>query len=419
MLAKKVASIIIVTMVLFMSSFYYDKTVHASTTGTVTGDGVNVRRAPSTDARIIIQVSKGHRVTITGTRDGFYHVYFPGVSDGWISTQFVTTSSTTPSLLGESMGVVTGSNVNIRSQPSTSGAVLGRATTGKKFKVTGSHDGWHKIVYNNRAAYISGDFFQINGSASPATASASPQPAAARATPVVVAAQTPPTEGSTGIITGTTVNIRSQPSTNGTVLGRAAIGDTFNILGLQDGWYKVSYNDAEAYIISEFLSVGSALQSPPIVPPPPPAHATGAEEPQETVNATETDETANPLAQAIIEYGKQFIGTPYVFGGTNLESGVDCSGFVYSVMKDHGVLLNRSSRTMVNNGVTVKRSQLQPGDLVFFATDGTGRISHVGIYIGDKRFIHSSSSRRNWGVTINSLDEPTYNRQFVTANRVL
>jgi len=126
---------------------------------------------------------------------------------------------------------------------------------------------------------------------------------------------------------------------------------------------------------------------------------------------------ANGLADEIIAYAKTYIGVPYRFGSTDPSRGFDCSGFVTVVMRNFGISLQRSSASMAaTNGTRVDRNALQPGDLVFFATGGGGRVSHVGIYIGGNRFIHSASCR---GVIISGMEDPGYRGRFVRANRVI
>ncbi|OPG68856.1 peptidase P60, partial [Pseudomonas ogarae] len=98
------------------------------------------------------------------------------------------------------------------------------------------------------------------------------------------------------------------------------------------------------------------------------------------------------LADSILERGMSLIGTRYRFGGTS-EAGFDCSGFIgYLFREEAGMNLPRSTREMINvNAPLVARNQLEPGDLLFFSTNGRrGRVSHAGIYLGDNQFIHSS-----------------------------
>lgn len=117
----------------------------------------------------------------------------------------------------------------------------------------------------------------------------------------------------------------------------------------------------------------------------------------------------------IVNFSKQYLGTPYVWGGTSLTSGVDCSGFVYSVYKNFGITLNRSSKGMYSsNGVSVSKSELKPGDLLFFNTSGSG-VSHVGMYIGNGEYIHAATVN----VKISNLNDSYSTRTYVGAKRIL
>lgn len=119
-------------------------------------------------------------------------------------------------------------------------------------------------------------------------------------------------------------------------------------------------------------------------------------------------------AEAVLEYAKQFVGIRYRSGGDS-PSGFDCSGYVRYVYNNFNIDLDRTAAGQSNNGTSVKRDELQPGDLVFFNTSGSG-ISHSGIYVGDNQFIHSSSSK---GITIDSMSDGYWSPKFRGGSRIL
>lgn len=126
------------------------------------------------------------------------------------------------------------------------------------------------------------------------------------------------------------------------------------------------------------------------------------------------------LADSLLDLGRSLIGTRYRYGGTSVQSGFDCSGFIgYLFRKEVGLELPRSTRELINlDAPKVARADLEPGDLILFNDRGRGRVSHAGIYLGDDQFIHSSSSRSG-GVRIDSLDDSYWNRSYLQAKRVL
>lgn len=199
-----------------------------------------------------------------------------------------------------------------------------------------------------------------------------------------------------GISTGDRVNIRQNPNTSCKVLGQVNRNDSLMVIGKSGNWYKINYNDEEAWIFGDYVKITD----------------------EEVLFEKEVEGYSNNDSNEIIDYAKQFIGTPYRYGGTDLTGGVDCSGFTQGVMGHFGISLSRSSRTQVSDGYAVSKNDLQPGDLVFFDTSGVnnGGISHVGIYVGDNRIIHAECTR---GVTISSLSESYYTRTYVKAVRVL
>lgn len=143
---------------------------------------------------------------------------------------------------------------------------------------------------------------------------------------------------------------------------------------------------------------------------------------EETTNESSATSKANTSKSAstgksnnIVEYAKQFVGNRYVYGGNSLTNGVDCSGFTQQVMKHAGVSLQRSSAAQyANNGVKVSADNVQPGDLMFYGYNG--RVSHVGIYIGNGQMVHASSSKT--GIIISNAFR-TRGKPLIGAKRVL
>lgn len=127
------------------------------------------------------------------------------------------------------------------------------------------------------------------------------------------------------------------------------------------------------------------------------------------------------LSDSLLDRGKTLLGTPYRYGGSSRKSGFDCSGFVSYVYKEElGIELPRNTQGLLKmDAPVVARADLEPGDLILFNDRGRGRVSHVGIYMGDDQFIHSSSSRRGGGVRVDKLSSRYWNASYLQAKRVV
>lgn len=158
-------------------------------------------------------------------------------------------------------------------------------------------------------------------------------------------------------------------------------GETFEIIETLDNYYGILLDkDSEevVYIEKEYMQV-EETQAEVQEETKAPVVVEKEEVKQETVKKSKGEE--------VVAYAKKFIGTPYVSGGNSLTKGVDCSGFTQQVFLNFNVKLDRRSRDQfANNGVTVKKADLQPGDLVFY---GYSSVTHVAIYIGEGQIIHS------------------------------
>jgi hypothetical protein len=127
-------------------------------------------------------------------------------------------------------------------------------------------------------------------------------------------------------------------------------------------------------------------------------------------------EKPNSLRAGIVKSAYSYIGVPYIWGGSS-RKGVDCSGLTQAVYSLNGLSIPRNSREQYSKGASVSRGNMQPGDLVFFATAGRGSVSHVGVYIGNNSFIHAPSKGKR--VTSASLLDPYFSKVFVGARSYL
>ena len=116
---------------------------------------------------------------------------------------------------------------------------------------------------------------------------------------------------------------------------------------------------------------------------------------------TNESEYTTRARQALVSYAMQFIGNPYVWGGTSLTNGADCSGFVQEIFKHFGIVTGRTSRDQYANCLYLKGREVMPGDLVFYA-DSTGYINHVAIYAGNYMIIHAANKKA--GIKVNRYD---------------
>ena len=182
------------------------------------------------------------------------------------------------------------------------------------------------------------------------------------------------------------LNIRAQATLDSEVVTQISKGVELEFLEDQGEWIKVSIDGEEAFISSEYVVVEEKLDT--------------------AITMTELlyGQGVSDVRVDLVEYAKQFLGNPYVWGGTSLTNGADCSGFVLSVFKKYGITLSHSSRAQANEGTKISTSELKPGDLVFYG-NGSGTINHVAIYIGGGQVIHASSPKT--GIKISSYNYRT------------
>ena len=344
-------------------------TALAADAGQASGTNVNVRAEAGTDAEVLGKINKGTEFEILDKDGSWFEIDYNGES-GFVSKDYFEVTKADAN--------IDGTSVNCREKASTSAGSLGKFADGDYVCVTGQNDSWYRISYKGGSAYVSKDF--VDGDYVKYTAEFSNEAEAQVTVYGVVTAETG-------------VKLRKEASMISNVLTVLPYGTEVNVDRVGQEWVRIITDGGlKGYVSAEYLSVREGVRT--------------------------TRSTGSGNGSAVVAYGKQFIGTPYVWGGTNLNKGVDCSGFVYSVYKNFGISLNRSSYQMVNNGVEVSKSNLQAGDLVFFNSGGDSRISHVGIYCGDGTYVHSTDGKA-YGVTVTDLNSGYSAKTYVTARRVL
>ena len=225
------------------------------------------------------------------------------------------------------------------------------------------------------------------------------------------------TKNKVGYINANSVNFREQPDASGEIISTLSRNNKLEIIEENNGWTKVKYNGDVGYIATRYISdsktevetTSRSAASRRV------AKATSTNTETNTTDVTDTVVASNATTSEVIAYAKNYLGYKYVHGG-NTPSGFDCSGFTQYVYKHFGYSLSRSSSSQAGDGVAVSKSNLQQGDILCFSgSSGSKKVSHVGIYIGGGKFIHSANSRK--GVIISSVDGDGY--FYVCARRII
>lgn len=354
-------------------------------------------------------------------------------------------------------GEIDGNAVRLRKEPSTDSKIIMLLEKGKKVEVLSKENDWYKIKVSQSTGYVSESLIKNVSEDVAVTVSVTPQATAPVVTPAVTSNNN--SEVKILAVTGSTVNLRKEPSTGSSILGKVVEGDNLVSEGpTEDGeWYKVKFGDIEGYIYKDYVTedinkilgegkVNSGVnfrnepstESEIITTIPADSDITilGTESDWykilyndqegwivarcvDRVTSTSRSGT-NSVAKKVVELAKQQLGKKYVWGGNGPKT-FDCSGLTKYVYGKVGVTLERVSYNQATQGIKVDKSKLQIGDLVFFsginASSSSTKISHVGIYIGNGEFLHAANSSR--GVVIDELNSDYYKKHFVTARRVI
>lgn len=344
--------------------------------GTVNEDYVRVRTGPSTGYSIITMLNKGTSLTVTAEVDGWYKISCNGIT-GYMSGQYIDiTDSSSSGSAGSSEtavnkpGTVNEDYVRFRTGPSTSYSILFMLNSGTSLDVISEINGWYKVNYNGSSGYMSAQYITVSdGSSSGSNVEAMDVP---------------------GRVTENYVRVRTGPSTNYSIITMLNAGTSLRIVGKTDGWYKIEYNGISGYMSADYVT--------------------------ETTGSSSS--TPSSKGQEIADFARQYVGYSYVYGGASPWTGFDCSGLMYYVYGQFGYSIQRGAGSQyAYSGVYVDKSELQPGDLVFFSDNGFVSVTHVGMYLGDGQFVHASNPQS--GVRLDSLDSSYYSKVYYGAKRII
>jgi len=249
------------------------------------------------------------------------------------------------------MAVVEG-NLNVRKKASTDASIVGKMTNNAACEIIGEKNGFYKIESGNVKGYVSKDYI-ITGEEA------------------LKRAQKEARDYLT--VTTSVLRVREEPTTDSDILSKVNKGEKLAVVEEVDGWVKVEVNDLEGYVSADYVKIKTELK-------------TG-----NTMKELNYGSGISNTRVDLVNYALQFVGNPYVWGGTSLTNGTDCSGFTMRIYQRYGIYLPHSSRAQPNHGTKISRDQIRPGDLIFY---GNGRsINHVAIYMGNGQVVHASNAR--------------------------
>lgn len=321
--------------------------------------------------------------------------------------------------------------VNVRSVPSTDGEIVGKIYNNCAATIVATEGEWYKIESGNVSGYIKSEYF-ITGDAAEAKALECRNVFATVTTEVL--------------------NVRSGQGTDCELLTQLPLGGVFDVIEYGDGWVYLEVDgDVKGWVSMDYVDISvhfdtavtleeeqakleeerrlaeEAEEAARIAREAKKAEDAARAQEEEARRQQEAEDSANAVEEyiqaeesgsasamrnAVVAYALQFVGNPYVYGGTSLTNGTDCSGFTMSVYSNFGYGLNRTSTDQSYNGAAVSMDNLQPGDLLFYSNGGSG-IGHVALYIGGGQVVHASTPAT--GIKISDVNY----RTPITARRII
>ena len=326
-------------------------------------DNLNIRKEANTTSDVVGQGLLNERYEVIDQLDGWVQIPSGYMSADYVKLEYALNEARKLDLkamifnMYKNIGISDVDNyLNVREEPGENGKIIAKMPSKAAGNILETTDnGWYKIQSGKITGYVKSDYI-LTG-----------QPAKDEALKVAELM---------AIVNTDMLNARSEPSTDSKIWTQISNNEKYPVLKQIDGWVEIELEeDSNAYVASDYVDVRYALP--------------------EAIKFSPLEEKANAAASLrtqIVNYALQFLGNPYVWGGTSLTKGADCSGFTLSVFGHFGISLPHYSGSQANMGKAVKSSEMRPGDLVFYA-NSKGTINHVGIYIGNGQIVNAASPR--------------------------
>lgn len=250
-------------------------------------------------------------------------------------------------------------NLNVRKEPGIEAEIVGKMPDNAGCEILGVEGEWTKIQSGKVEGYVKSEYL-LEGDAAIAKAEEVKQTIAT--------------------VNTTTLYVREEPNTDCGIITMMPAGEELEVLEELDGWVKINVDSDEGYVSADYVEITTELKK------------------AMTITEVRYGQGVSDVRVSLVQYATQFVGNPYVWGGTSLTKGADCSGFVLSVYAKYGYSLPHSSKAQANSGTKISASEAKPGDLFFYG-NGSG-INHVAIYIGNGQVVHASSPKS--GIKISS-----------------
>ena len=356
-------------------------------------DNLNIRSGPSKDAEIVGQALPAERYEVLSEADGWVEINSGYISADYCEVKYALNEGRKLDLKAQAINQYDNlvifkksGYMNVRSTPENKGDdnVIGKLTSKAAGDIIETLDGWYKIKSGTVTGYIAADPELI------ATGQEAKDLAMQNATQMA-------------IITTDVLNVRVEPNTDSKIWTQIVKDERYPVVDQQDGWVQIDLGsvdaedgsqdgDEKAYIstrdnnVEVRYALNEAIKFTPA---------------KDSSSGASSDGSGSSTKQSrrsqLVNYALQFVGNRYVWGGTSLTNGVDCSGFTMRVMEKFGVSLPHYSGSQAQMGKKVTSATMKPGDLIFYA-GSNGKVNHVAIYIGNGRIVHAASRRAPEGL---------------------